>query len=77
MHVIIFVHPPLRISDKIVANIGNVVDWYIEEQFSYIRVFGYYVPPYALSLFLPERLVCREVSRKTVLDGINKELKGV
>jgi hypothetical protein len=67
----------LRISDKIVANLGSVADWYIEEQFSYIRVFGCSVPPYALPLFLPDRLVCREVSRQTVLGGINKELKGV
>jgi hypothetical protein len=77
MHVVIFDHPPPRISDKIVANLGSVEDWYIEEQFSYIRVFGCSVPPYALPLFLPDMLVCREVSRKTVLSGINKKLKGV
>jgi hypothetical protein len=59
MHVVIFDHPPPRISDKFVANLNNMADWYIEEQFSYIRVFGFFVPPYALSLFLPDKLVCR------------------
>jgi hypothetical protein len=54
-----------------------VVDWYIEEEFSYIRVFGTYVPPYDLSLFLPDKLVRREIPRKIVLSGIRKELKGV
>jgi hypothetical protein len=77
MHVIIFGHPPPRISDKVMANLNNVEYWYLEEQFSYIRVFGCSVPPYALPLFLPEKLVCRELTRKNVLGGIRKELKGV
>jgi hypothetical protein len=39
--------------------------------------FGTFVPPYALSLFLLDKLVCREIARKNVLGGISKELKGV
>jgi hypothetical protein len=31
MHVVIFSHPPLRISYKVVANLGSMADWYIEE----------------------------------------------
>ena len=77
MHVVIFDHPPPRISDKIVANLGSVANWYIEEQFSYIRVFGCLVPPHALHEFLPDRLVCREVAHQTVLGEISKELKAV
>jgi hypothetical protein len=77
MHVSIFGHPPPRISDKIMANLSSVEDWYIEAEFSYIRVFGSSVPPYALPLFLPDKLVCREIARQTVLGGISKELKGV
>jgi hypothetical protein len=77
MHTAIFGHPPPRISDKIVVNLDKVADWYIEEHFSYIRVFGCSVPPYALPQFLPDRLVCREVARQTVLGGISKELKAV
>jgi hypothetical protein len=77
MHTAIYGYPPPRISDKIVTNLGRIVDWYIEEHFSYIRVFGCSVPPYALPQFLPDRLVCREVARQTVLGGISKELKAV
>jgi hypothetical protein len=62
MHTTIFGHPPPRISDKIVANLGRVADWYIDEHFSYIKVFGCSVPPYALLQFLPNRLVCCEVA---------------
>jgi hypothetical protein len=77
MHVSIFGHLPPRISDNITANLSSVADWYIEAKFSYIRVFGTSVPPYALPLFLPNKLVCREIAKQTVLSGISKELKGV
>jgi hypothetical protein len=62
MHIVIFGHPLPRISDKVMVSLGKVVDWYIEEHFSYIRVFGCSVPPYALPHFLPDRLMCREVA---------------
>jgi hypothetical protein len=54
MHTTIYGFSPPRISDKIVANLGNIVDWYIEEHFSYIRVFGCSVLPHALPKFLPD-----------------------
>jgi hypothetical protein len=57
------------------GNLGKLADWFIEENFSYIRVFGCSVPPHALPQFLPDRLVCREVVYQTVVGGINKELK--
>jgi hypothetical protein len=76
MHVSIFGNPPPRISDSIAANLSSVADWYVEAEFSYIRVFGASVPPYALPLFVSDKLVCREIARQTVLSGISKELKG-
>jgi hypothetical protein len=48
MHTAIFGHPPPRILDIVVANLDKVADWYIDEHFSYIRVFGCSVPLYAL-----------------------------
>jgi hypothetical protein len=77
MHISIYGLPPPRISDKIVTNLGKIADWYIEEHFSYIRVFGCSVPLHALPKFLPYRLVCREVARQTVLGGVGKELKAL
>jgi hypothetical protein len=60
-----------------VTDLGKIADWYIEDQFSYIRVFGCSVPLHALPKFLPDRLVCREVVHQTVLSGISKELKAL
>ena len=76
MHVTIFGNPPPRISDSIAANLGSVADWYMEAEFSYIRVFSASIPPHALPLFIPNRMVCREIARKTMIGGIRKELKG-
>jgi hypothetical protein len=76
LHVTIFGHPPPRISDSITVNLSSIADWYVEAEFSYLRVFGTSVPPNALPLFIPDRLACREVVRQTVIGGISKELKG-
>jgi hypothetical protein len=75
VYIAIYGHLPPMISEKIMGNLGTLVDWFIEEKFSYIRVFGCYVPPHALPQFLPDRMVCREVAYQTVAGGINKELK--
>jgi hypothetical protein len=66
---------PRRISEQIIGNLGAIADWYIEERFSYIRVFGCFTSPHSLPRFLPDRLVCREVAYQTVSGGITKELK--
>jgi hypothetical protein len=76
LHVAIFGHPPPRISDSIVTNLSSIADWYVEAEFSYLRVFGASVPPHALPLFIPDKLACREVARQTVIGGVSKELKG-
>jgi len=63
MHISIFGNPPPRILDSIATNLRNVVDWYIEAKFSYIRVFDTSIPPYALPLFILDRLSCCEITR--------------
>lgn len=75
IHVAIYGHSPPRISEKNMGNLGTFADCYIEEIFSYIRVFGSFVPPHSLPKILPDRMVCREVACQTISGGITKELK--
>jgi hypothetical protein len=75
IHEAIYGHPPPRIYEQIMGNLGAIVDWYIEESISYIIVFGCYASPHVLPIFILDRLVCREVSYQTVSAGITKELK--
>jgi hypothetical protein len=58
------------------VNLSSIVDWYMEVEFSYLRVFGASVPLNALPLFIPDRLACREITRQAVIGGIRKELMG-
>jgi hypothetical protein len=75
LHVTIFGLLPPRISDGMAANLNHITDWYVEEEFSYLRVFGATVPPLALPQFIPDKLACREIARQTVIGGVSKELK--
>jgi hypothetical protein len=62
VHQILYGYAPPRISKQIIKNLKAISDWFIEESFSYVRVFGCSIPPHALPKFLPNRLVCREVA---------------
>jgi hypothetical protein len=79
--VVIQVHPmlygcaPPRILESFIGNLKAVVNWFIEENFSCIRVFGCSIPPHALLKFLPDRLVCTEVAHQIITGDIGIELK--
>ena len=75
LHQILYGYAPPRISEQIMGNLRAIAYWFIEEGFSYVRVFGCSIPPYALLKFLPNRLVCREVAYQIVTGGIDTELK--
>jgi hypothetical protein len=75
MHQMLYGCEPLHISNSVMENLKAVVGWFIEEIFSYIRVFGCSIPPNALPKSLLDRLVCREVAHHIVIGGIKNELK--
>jgi hypothetical protein len=75
LHYMLYGCVPPRISELVTGNLKAVVDWFIEDNFSYIRVFGCSIPPHTLPKFLPNRLVCREVAHQIVAGGIGIELK--
>jgi hypothetical protein len=63
------------ISNTVIENLKEIADWFIDENFSYIRVYGCSIPPHALPKFLPDILVCREVSHQIVKGSMGLELK--
>jgi hypothetical protein len=75
LHQMLYGCAPPCISESVIGNLRVVVDWFIEENFSYIRVFKCSIPPQAPPKFLPDRLVCREVAHQIVVGGIGIELK--
>jgi hypothetical protein len=75
VHQILYGCAPPCISESVIGNLKAVVDWFIEDNFSYIRVFRCFIPPHALSKFLPDRMVCREVAHQIITGGIEIEWK--
>jgi hypothetical protein len=51
VHIALYGFPPPRISDRILGNLGKIENWFIDENFSYNKVFGCSVPPHALLRF--------------------------
>jgi hypothetical protein len=52
LHHMLYGYAPLRISELVIGSLRAVANWFIEENFSYIRVFGCSIPPHALLKFL-------------------------
>jgi hypothetical protein len=75
MHHMLYECAPPHISETVMGNLKVVSDWFIEEKFSYIRVFGCSSPPHVLPKFLLDRMVCRLVSYQITIGGIGIELK--
>jgi hypothetical protein len=75
LHQMLYDYAPPRISELVIGSLRAIADWFIEENFSYIRVFGCSIPPHVLPKFLPDRLVCREVAYQIVTGRIGIELK--
>jgi hypothetical protein len=75
MHKLFYGCEPPRISETVSENLKEIADWFIDENFSYIRVYGCSIPPHVLPKFLPDRLVLREVAHQIVKGGIGIELK--
>jgi hypothetical protein len=75
LHQILYNYAPPCISELVIGSLRAIADWFIEDNFSYIRVFRCSIPPHALPKFLPDRLVCREVAYQIVMGGIRIELK--
>jgi hypothetical protein len=75
LHQMLYSCAPPHISESVTGNRREIVDWFIEDNFSYIRVFGCSIPPHALPKFPPDRLACREVAHQIVAGGIGIELK--
>ena len=65
-----------RLSSETKVDILPVARWFGEELFTYIRVFGSYVSPHVLPLYVLDKLVAREITYQTCgQGGMTKDLK--
>lgn len=65
-----------RCSPEAEANIQTITKWFGEELFTYVRVFGSAASPHILPLYVPDKLLAREISYQTCGErGLTKDLK--
>ena len=65
-----------RFSPEAEVDIPPVVRWFGEELFTYVRVFGSFTSPHVLPLYVPDKLIAREIAYQTCGEGcLKKELK--
>jgi len=64
-----------RFSKKAAINLLIVGNYFFEELFTYIRVFGSTLDPHVLPLYVFDKLLAREIAHQIVGKGLTKTLK--
>lgn len=71
----IYDKPIPRISYEASFDLPAVASWFGEEFFSYIRVFGSQARPHVLPLYIPDKLLAREISYQIMAESVTQTLK--
>jgi hypothetical protein len=66
----IFLTTPPCMTDKAIAVIRRIGDWYLMEHDTYIKVYGAMKLPHLLPRFVPDKLVLQEVAYQTIIHGV-------
>ena len=72
IHYSIFDKPAPKISEQAGVDLTAVASWFGEEKFTYIRVFGSQARPHVLPLYIPDKLLAREVAYQINVDGVTQ-----
>lgn len=75
IHQAIFNRPAPRLSEEANIDLTSISSWFGEELFTYIRVFGNITDPHVLPLYVPDKLLAREIAYQTLEKGLTKNLK--
>lgn len=71
----IFDKPIPKISYQAGIDLTAVGSWFGEEKFTYIRVFGRQAEPHVLNLYIPDKLLAREISYQIIAESVTQTLK--
>jgi len=64
-----------RLSEEASIDLTSINNWFGEELFTCIRVFGSITDPHVLPLYVPDKLLAREIACQTFEKGLTKNLK--
>jgi len=74
LHQLVFNRRCLRFTKESITDLQVIGRYFLEESFSYIRIFGSQDFPHVLSMYVLDKLLAREVAYKTVGNVITKSL---
>jgi len=63
-----------RFSKKTMRLIKNIGNYYLQEDYTYLRIYGVIASPHIFPKFVPNRLILSEISYQTILQGFNASL---
>lgn len=75
LHTLLFGYPPPRFLESTVSTLKEIVDWYVFEKYSYIRVYGCQDSPHTHPTFILNRFLLKEIAYQTVSTSRTKVLK--
>ena len=75
IHYSIFDKPIPKISYQALFDITAVGSWFGEERFTYITVFGSQANPHVLPLYIPDKLLAREIAYQITAESVTQTLK--
>jgi hypothetical protein len=70
LHLILKDLPTPRFTQEAINAIKEIGDWFIDDEFSYIRIYGCEGAPHILATYVQHRLALRSISYQTVSVGI-------
>jgi len=64
-----------RLSQEAMIDFTFVGNWFIEENFTCVKVFWSLTAPHVLPIYVPDKILAREIAYQTVGHGVTKVLK--
>jgi hypothetical protein len=71
LYFVIFRKECLRVTDHTKKMINYIGDWYLEDNFTYIKIYDETMSPHIFPKYVQHRLDVGEISSQTILQGFN------
>ena len=75
IHYAIFDKPAPNISLQAEIDLTSIGRWFGEEKFTYVIVFDSHARPHVLPLYIPDKLLTREIAYQLTSEGVTRTLR--
>jgi len=75
VHYAIFNKSAPQLSDEATVDLTSIGNWFGEENFTHIRLFGSTTAPHVLPLYIPDKHFAREIAYQITEAGMSSNLK--